>query len=325
MKRKSQLTKSKSNHSFKGKDNRFSIWLKTFCKGFGLLLTYEIIEELIEEAIAYTITTIIAKAVSFILVVVLTQTVKVTAKGLAKGITVVLKPAVKKLTYKEGNDKVNKLLRFINMCKEKIQNNKFLNFLKRNPKSILGILVGVGASVASGGATTCGLIVGDVQLPLWAEICIGVVICIVLAIPICLGVNGAGFENATQSLSRKLAETFGVEKAYDAILKAKQDFDAEEEATAKAAEEKAETDRIELEKRMVAYADAWNIEVSRKTTELGFDEYVEKKEAELAEVKAKQAAAEEERARENAKTAWIKAATTGGYKGSFEEWYAENK
>ena len=75
-----------------------------------MLLTYEIIEELIEEAIAYTITTVIAKTLSFLLVVVLTQTVKVTAKGLAKGITVVLKPAVKRLTYKEGNDKINKPL-----------------------------------------------------------------------------------------------------------------------------------------------------------------------------------------------------------------------
>lgn len=325
MRTKTQLTKSSSNHSFNGKDNKFGKWLKTFCKGFGLLLTYEIIEELIEEAIAYTITTIIAKAVSFILVVVLTQTVKVTAKGLAKGITVVLKPAVKKLTYKEGNDKVNKLLRFINMCKDKIQNNKFLNFLKRNPKSILGILVGVGASVASGGATTCGLIVGNVELPLWAEICVGVVVCIVLAIPICFGVNGAGFENATKYQGRKLAETFGVEKAYDAILKAKEEFEAEEEANAKAEQEKAEAERLATEKRLEQYEEAWHIEVARKTTKLGLDEYIAQKETELAEVKAKQAAADEAKALENAQTEWIKAATTGGYKGSFEEWYAENK
>ena len=105
-----------SRKHYKDKE-KINSWIKTFCKGFGLLLTYEIIEELIEEAIAYTITTVIAKTLSFLLVVVLTQTVKVTAKGLAKGITVVLKPAVKKLTYKEGNDKINKILRFIDMSK----------------------------------------------------------------------------------------------------------------------------------------------------------------------------------------------------------------
>ena len=117
----------RSSNQLQGKGNSCS-WIKTFCKGFGLLLTYEIIEELIEEAIAYTITTIIAKAVSFLLVVVLTQTVKVTAKGLAKGITIALKPAVKKLTYRDGNDKITKIMRFINMCKVKIKQNKILIF-----------------------------------------------------------------------------------------------------------------------------------------------------------------------------------------------------
>lgn len=296
-----------------------------FCKGFGLLLTYEIIEELIEEAIAYTITTIIAKAVSFILVVVLTQTVKVTAKGLAKGITVVLKPAVKKLTYKEGNDKVNKLLRFINMCKEKIQNNKFLNFLKRNPKSILGILVGVGASVASGGATTCGLIVGNVELPLWAEICVGVVVCIVLAIPICFGVNGAGFENATKYQGRKLAETFGVEKAYDAILKAKEDFDAEEEAQRIAEEEKAEAERVANEQALAKYEEEWRLMAVQGKFDGSPEEYVAMKMQEDAEAKAQLAKAEEEQARAKSKIAWQTAVSNKTFKGSFEEWQAENK
>ena len=47
-----------------------SVFTKFF-KGFGLLLTYEIIEELLEEAIAWTITTVLARALSFLLVVVL--------------------------------------------------------------------------------------------------------------------------------------------------------------------------------------------------------------------------------------------------------------
>lgn len=78
-----------------------------FFKGFGLLLTYELIEELLEEAIAWTITTVLAKAVSFLLVVVLTQCTKVTIKYSVKLLKVLLKPLVTKLVYRPGNDKVN--------------------------------------------------------------------------------------------------------------------------------------------------------------------------------------------------------------------------
>ena len=78
-----------------------------FFKGFGLLLTYEIIEELLEEAIAWTITTVLARALSFLLVVVLTQCTKVTIKYSVKLLKVLLKPLVTKLVYRPGNDKVN--------------------------------------------------------------------------------------------------------------------------------------------------------------------------------------------------------------------------
>lgn len=315
---KTQLTKSWNTRSYKVNNNewKFGSWLKAFCKGFGLLLTYEIIEELIEEAIAYTITTVIAKAVSFLLVVFLTQSIKIGAKGLAKGITIALKPLVKKLTYKEGNDKVNKILRFIKMCKEKINDNKFLNFLKRNPKSILGILVGVGASVASGGATTCGLIVGNVELPLWAEICVGVVVCIVLAIPICFGVNGAGFENATKYQGRKLAETFGVEKAYDAILKAKEEFEAEEEAN-------AEAERVANEQALVKYKEDWKLLAVQGKFDGSLDEYIALKEKEKAETKAQLEQAEKEQALAKAKIEWQNAVASGEYSGSFVDWQAK--
>lgn len=83
-----------------------SVFTKFF-KGFGLLLTYEIIEELLEEAIAWTITTVLARALSFLLVVVLTQCTKVTIKYSVKMLKVLLKPLVTKLVYRPGNDKVN--------------------------------------------------------------------------------------------------------------------------------------------------------------------------------------------------------------------------
>ena len=301
-------------HKDKGK---VSSWLKTFCKGFGLLLTYEIIEEFIEEAIAYTITTVIAKTLSFLLVVVLTQTVKVTAKGLAKGITVVLKPAVKRLTYKEGNDKINKILRFIDMCKEKIKENKFLNFLKRNPKTIVGMVSGLIASIATGGATTCGLLVGHVELPLWANICIGVIICIVLFIANIFGVKGAGFENVKQYEGRKIAEKVGFDKAYDAILKAEQDFEAEEEeAKQKAEAEKAEQEKAQEEAR-AKYESEWRAGMldGSVSVDVSLDDYVAEKQKAEEEKAAEIEKAKEEQA--------FRVAIANGYKGNFQAWKAE--
>lgn len=282
-----------------------------------MLLTYEIIEEFIEEAIAYTITTVIAKTLSFLLVVVLTQTVKVTAKGLAKGITVALKPAVKKLTYKEGNDKINKILRFIDMCKEKIKENKFLNFLKRNPKTILGMISGLVASIATGGATTCGLLVGHVELPLWANICIGVIICIVLFIANIFGVKGAGFENVKQYEGRKIAEKVGFDKAYDAILKAEQDFEAEEEEKKKAEAEKEEEEKKKAEAERIKYESVWREGILNKTIsmDISLDEYIEEKKKAEAENAAK---LEEEKAEQA-----FMLAISNGYKGNFETWKAE--
>lgn len=157
---------------------------RTFFKGFGLLVTYEIIEEFLEEAISWAITTAIAKTLSFLIVVVLTQTVKISAKAIAKGLTVAIKPWIKQQIYKPGNDKVMGLIKFINkICHTNIQlpndskdvplgeeetkineggNIKmsdekksskfvaFVNFVKCNKKSILSTATSLVASLGSG-------------------------------------------------------------------------------------------------------------------------------------------------------------------------------
>ena len=286
-----------------------------------MLLTYNIIEELIEEAIAYTITTIIAKAVSFLVVVLLTQTVKVTAKGLAKGITIALKPAIKNITYKEGNDKITKILRFINMCKEKIKENKFLNFLKRNPKSILGIIAGFIASLASGAGTTCGLVFGNVELPLWANICVGVVVCVIEFVLIVLGVNGAGFEGVAKYQVRKIAERLGFGKAMDELVKAENAFIEEEEA-----KEKAEA--LALEQAKAKYQEAWANGIINKTIDasVSLDDYIAQKRAEEdekeKEVEAKKQADAEKAEYDKAFSEFV-VALRNGYTGSFDKWRAE--
>lgn len=307
-----------NNRSSKIHENtdKFCSWLKAFCKGFGLLLTYEIIEELIEEAIAYTITTVIAKAVSFLLVVVLTQTVKVTAKGLAKGLVIVLKPLVKNFTYREGNDKINKILRVIDMCKKNIKGNKFLNFLKRNPKSIIAMLAGLVASIATGGATTCGLVIGKVELPLWANIVVGVIICIVEFVFIFIGVKDAGFESNAKYQMRKVAEKIGFERAYDEIAKVGEAFEAEEKA-------KEEAEKEAAERAKEKYLEGFRIAVAEQSYDGSLEDYIaaqQKLEKEKEDAIKEAEAEEKERvARANFRIA----VTEQGYTGSFADWKAE--
>jgi len=254
-------------------------------------------------------------------VVLLTQTVKITAKGIAKGITIALKPAVKQLTYKEGNDKITKILRFINMCKEKIKENKFLNFLKRNPKSILGIISGFIASLAAGAGTTCGLVIGNVELPLWANICFGVIVWLVLFIVTAIGVKNAGFEGVAKYRLRKLAEKLGFGKAAEELEKVEKAIEAEDEA-------KAEQEKLALEQAKAKYQEAWRIDITSKKIDINvsLEDYIaqrqaeEKEAAEKAEQEKLEAEAEQEKlAVENA----FLAAVSNGYAGSFDTWKAE--
>ena len=255
--------------------------------------------------------------------VVIKKKVKVTEKGLAKGITIALKPAVKELTYRDGNDKITKIMRFINMCKEKIKENKFLNFLKRNPKSILGIISGFIASLATGAGTTCGLIVGKVELPLWANICFGILVWVVLFIFNIIGVKSAGFEGVAKYQVRKLAEKLGFGKAAEELEKVEQAIEAEDK-------EKAEQEKLALEQAKAKYQEAWRIDITSKKIDIhvSLEDYIAQKQAEEKEAaeKAKQekidAEAEQEKlAIENA----FLAAVSNGYAGSFDTWKAEQE
>ena len=294
-------------------DNKIVSWLKSFFKGFVLLITYEVLEELIEEAIALTITTFIAKTLSFLLLVFFTQLAKFGVKSIAKGIKILLKPIVKKLTYKIGNDKINKIKRFIDMCKEKIRNNKFLQFLKRNPKSIVGIIGGVLASLATGCASTGALYFAEVEMPLWAKIVIGCAIFAVLLTFAILGVTGAGFENQSKQALRKLAERLGFGKAVDALAIVEEEYEREQEKI-------AEQERKAEEERVAKYSTAWKNAIAEGTFDGSLNDFIAEMVAKEEEAKRK----EEERLAEqklaNAKNEWRLAVLNGEFTGSFEEW-----
>lgn len=304
--------KCQSSQDKSKNDNRIGSWLKKLGKGATLLLTYELIEELIEEAIAWTITTVIAKALSVALVIFITQGIKCGAKGLV----VLLKPIIKKITYKTGNDKITKIKRFIDMCKEKIRNNKFLQFLKRNPKSIVGVIAGVIASLASGVGTTGALYLYDTQLPLWAKIVCGCGVFIILLALTTLGVTGAGFENKTKLALREIAQRLGFGKAVDALAKVEEEFAVEQEKIAEA-EKKAEEERI------AKYSNEWKNAIARGDFDGSLNEYIDEMVKKEEEIKKAQ---EEKIAEQKAildKQEWKTAVLNGTFTGSFAEW--ENK
>lgn len=204
------------------------------------------------------------------------------------------------------------------MCKEKIKNNKFLTWLADNPKSISGIVCGLIASLASGAFTASGMYFGNVELPLWAVIVIGGVVFAILFAVVALGVAGAGFETPIKKALRTLAVKLGFGNAVVALDNTYQQFEAEEKA-------KAEAEQAEKEKRQATYLGMWKQACLSKTFEGSLEEFIEQKEAELAEEQARQEQAEKERALVKAKADWLSALSCSDYKGSFEEWQAEQQ
>ena len=245
------------NHKQKKK---FRDILTSFFKGFGLLLTYELIEEILEETITWGITTAVSHTLSFLIVVLATQSIKVVVKVSAKSLSVILRPVIRNLVYKPGNDKVTGVTKLLNRIFkldiplpnestkevdlleneniEKEANNmaeneqqttskfktfceKVTEFVKCNKKSITGTVASLLSCVGSGGAVQMWCVDGNIPVPYsWV---IAVIVGIAIFALAELGVTGAGFETLNAYLKR-VAEHKAVK---------------EEEATKKAAEKLA--------------------------------------------------------------------------------------
>lgn len=266
-----------------GKCSKFISHIKSFFSGFGLLLTYEIIEECLEEAIAWGITTAIAKISSFLLVVLLTQSIKLGAKELSKATVIVLKPVVKKITYREGNDKIdrlNKTIRGIKMEEKKIVVffKKLLAYLKRNIKTNTSTVINLLASAGSGCSLGGGLYFGGVELPSYAYYLIGAVLTIAMFALCELGIIDKGLETQDEYDIRKADEQL-----------AKEEKQAQKEADRLAKEAEAEAKRIEDE--ALAEIERQEREAEEAAAKAAHDALVQ---AKLAEIQAKKAAESEE-------------------------------
>lgn len=111
-----------------------------FINSFFYCLAIELVEEIIEDIIAIGMSFVISKAVSALIIVSLTQSTKL-----------VIKRIIKRITYKEGNDKVEKL-------------KSIFNWLYANKCTLGGIVTG-GLTVASG--------LGVIDITTFPELLIG--------------------------------------------------------------------------------------------------------------------------------------------------------
>lgn len=259
-----------------------------YIKSIVLVLTYGIIEELLEEAIAWSITALAAKALSFVVTVALTGIVKVSAKNSVKGLMILIKPVVKKITYKQGNDKTTKLVSFFrsifkmdNKENKKVDVKNFFvklfAYLKRNVKTNTATISNLISSLGAGALTSGGFIVGNVQIPQWSIYVIGVVVSVIMFVLTQLGVKGRGLETQEQYDARKESEAVAKQMKAEAEAKAKAekqelaDIKKQLEAEAKAKEE------AENEAKKALIEQEAKVEEAKKVAE---------REAKVAQIKA---------------------------------------
>ena len=206
-----------------------------FFNSFLYCLAIELVEELLEELIAWGIsnfiTWAITKALSAVIVVTLTQTTKL-----------VIKKIIKQITYKEGNDKMNKL-------------KKFFSWIWANKCTLGGIATGA-VTVISG--------VGVIDVNSFPELLIGgfnITPVLYYGILGILAIVCSFFPESIEKFAKRIAEKKADKEAKAIEKEAKAEIKAEEklanqtqaeaektkakedaEAQAKAEKEKAEAE-----------------------------------------------------------------------------------
>lgn len=175
------------------------------------MLIWELLEEGLETFIAFVISSVCAifvvKALSTLGVVFATQGIKVAVKRF-------LVPLIKKITYKKGNDKVEKV-------------KKFFSWVWSNKKTLLGSLLAVISGVMTGIAINADFIQLFPALTFLGVNWTAVIIGLLAFAGIELGVLGKGFETVDQY--EKRMAVLKAEKEQKAIEKqAKKEIKAEE-------------------------------------------------------------------------------------------------
>lgn len=215
-----------------------------FFKGtFLYCLAIELVEEGLEELIAWNISELISKAISAVLVVGITQTIKL-----------LIKRIVKRITYKEGNDKVEKL-------------KKFFSWIWANKCTIGGIATGAVTVISGAGVIDVSafpeLLVGSVNLtPYLYYGLLGILIIICSFFPETVEKFKARILEAKQAKEDAQIEKQAVKEIKQAEKTANQ-TQAQAEAKAKKEEAKAQA-----EAEAKAKEEAYRAKVEAKKAEL---------------------------------------------------------
>lgn len=208
--------------------NALSTIRKLFVNSFFYYLAIELAENVLEDFIAYEIATVFMQGLS----VFLTVTASYGLKSLVKFI-------VKKITYKEGNDKLEKV-------------RKIWAWLVANKKTLGGrVSAFVSAVTAALGGT--GVIDVSTIAPLYIAgfNITPILFYLVLFILVIIGVNGKGQETVAEYQTRKEAEK--LEKEAEAVQK-----EATKEAKAVVKEAKAKMKQQQKDAKKQAKQEAEN-------------------------------------------------------------------
>lgn len=225
------------------------------------VITWEVVEELLEEVIAYCLSSAFA---IFITKTITTVGIVIATIGLKKLLFRISKPIIKKITYKEGNDKMTKIKKFFT-CVGK--------WLFANKKTLLG-------TVSTFAMTLTGTGIIDVSalpdLTVKGFNITPYIYFFVLGIGIIVGLCGKGFESIEEFFERM--GLIKAEKEQVAIMKqAEKELKAEEKL---ANQTQAEQEKLQAKK------DAE--EKAKAEKEKAEAEYRAKVEQAKAELKAKQ-------------------------------------
>lgn len=163
------LRQATQNNKVNNKPSIIKGWIKTFAVLFGAECLEELFESLIEEGIVAGMSWIFSNAITNVLFIFgIVQLLKMSTKQLTKILIIIIRPIIKKYTYKEGQDKVDKLKNLFTYLG---------NELATNPITICGIVVNGGIF------TFLGLVLEKIismNLPSWASILLAVLVCLVL-------------------------------------------------------------------------------------------------------------------------------------------------
>ena len=195
--------------------------------------------------------------------------------------------------------------------------DSFKDFIKNNPRTIIGVVFSVVASAASGVGTSYSLFLNNVKLPFWAEIIVGVVVFLAFAVLSVIGVVSEGFETNAKVQIRKIASQLGYDSACESLEQALEIYKAEQEKEKQLAEQKAEQEKARYKQGYL------NAVVGGYVN--SFDDYIAEQKALESARKEEQEKKLAEREEQNLKQKWVLDIQSGKTTLSFDSWKAEQK